>query len=83
MKGNLLEAYSKRINIAEKFYAGRHAGEQLSDQKKLVTAVCLNNTNKFLTEAFSNSVGTQMADMGASYHPFKQQCLNKFIQTIP
>ena len=46
MKGNLLEAYAKRLNIAENFYAGRHNGAQLSDQKKLVTAVCLNNVNR-------------------------------------
>ena len=66
MKTNLLEAYAKRLNIAESFYKARHDGQAMSEQKKLVTAVCLNNTNKFLTEAFSNSVGTQMSDLGAN-----------------
>lgn len=65
MKTNLLEAYSKRLNVAESFYKARHNGEVMSEQKKLVTAVCLNNVNRFLTEAFSNSVGTQMSDLGA------------------
>ena len=79
MKANLLEAYAKRLNIAEKFYAGRHNGEVLSEQKKLVTAVCLNNVNRFLTEAFSNSVGTQMADMGQ----YKKFCLSLTNLAVP
>lgn len=79
MKGNLLEAYSKRLKIAESFYAGRHNGEQLSDQKKLVTAVCLNNVNKFLTEAFANSTGTQMADMGQ----YKKFCMSLTNIAVP
>lgn len=62
---NLLEAYSKRLNIAESFYSARHNGEAMSDQKKLVTAVCLNNVNRFLTEAYSNSEGTQLSNLGA------------------
>lgn len=45
MKGSLLEAYSKRLNLAEAYYAEKHNGEKLSEQKKLVTAVALNNTN--------------------------------------
>lgn len=79
MKTNLLEAYAKRLNIAESFYAGRHNGEKLSDQKKLVTAVCLNNTNKFLTEAFSNSEGTQMSNLG----DYKKFCLSLTNLAVP
>lgn len=79
MKGNLLEAYAKRLNIAEAFYAGRHNGEKLSDQKKLVTAVCLNNVNRFLTEAFSNSEGTQMSNMGQ----YKKFCLSLTNLAVP
>jgi hypothetical protein len=79
MKGNLLEAYSKRLNIAESFYAGRHNGEKLSEQKKLVTAVCLNNVNKFLTEAFANSTGTQMSDMGQ----YKKFCMSLTNLAVP
>ena len=67
MKGNLLEAYAKRLNLAESVYAGKHDGAKLSDQRKLVTAVCLNNVNRYLTEAFANSTGTQLGDLGAKY----------------
>lgn len=62
---NLLEQYKDRLSIAEKFYSKNHSGEKLSSQKKIVTAKCLDNVNKFITEQFSNSVGTQRADMGA------------------
>lgn len=79
MKGNLLEAYAKRLNIAESFYAGRHNGEKLSEQKKLVTAVCLNNVNKFLTESFANSTGTQMADLGQ----YKKFCMSLTNLAVP
>lgn len=79
MKANLLEAYAKRINIAENFYAGRHSGEKLSEQKKLVTAVCLNNVNKYLTEAFSNSTGTQMSDLGQ----YKKFCMSLTNLAVP
>lgn len=79
MKGNLLENYAKRLSIAESFYAGRHNGEKLSDQKKLVTAVCLNNTNKFLTEAFANSTGTQMGDLGQ----YKKFCMSLTNLAVP
>lgn len=79
MKTNLLEAYAKRINIAENFYAGRHNGEKLSEQKKLVTAVCLNNVNKYLTEAFANSTGTQMSDLGQ----YKKFCMSLTNLAVP
>lgn len=46
MKGNLMEAYAKRLNLAESVYAGKHDGAKLSDQRKLTTAVCLNNVNR-------------------------------------
>ena len=66
MKKSLLEAYSNRLALADRFYSQKH-GQALSEQKKLVTAVCLNNVNRFLTESFSNSVGTQLGDMGTKY----------------
>lgn len=79
MKTNLLEAYAKRLNIAESFYAGRHNGEKLSEQKKLVTAVCLNNINKYMTEAFASSTGTQMADIGQ----YKKFCMTLTNLAVP
>ena len=68
----LLETYQKRIAVSEGVYAKAHQGEQLSNSKKIMVAQLLDNTNKFLTEAFNNSVGTQRADMGA----YKKFCLN-------
>lgn len=46
MKKTLFEAYAKRLNLAESVYAQKHNGEKLSDQRKLTTAVCLNNVNR-------------------------------------
>lgn len=79
MRKSLLEAYSKRLNLAESVYAGNHNGAKLSDQRKLVTAVCLNNVNKYLTESFSNSVGTQLGDMGA----YKKFCMTLTNLAVP
>jgi hypothetical protein len=62
---NLLEAYKDRLTISEQVYAKSHNGEAMPQFKKLAIARCLANTNKFLNEAFDNSVGTQRADMGA------------------
>ena len=64
MTNNLLESYKNRIALAEKFYAKEHNGEALSNQKKLATAMCLKNVDKFLNESFAQSVGTQRADLG-------------------
>lgn len=61
---NLLESYKTRLAVSESYYAKSHNGEKLPQQKKLVVAKLLENQNKFLTEAFENSVGTQRSDMG-------------------
>lgn len=58
----LLEAYAKRIQIAEGVYAQEHE-EAMPREKKVVVAALLNNANKYLTESFENSVGTQRADI--------------------
>ena len=63
----LLEKYSNRLKVADSVYSKAHGGETTNGSKKLMTAVCLNNISKFLTEALDNSVGTQRADMGAKY----------------
>lgn len=62
---NLLEAYAKRLALAESVHQKSHAGEGMSSAKKMAVARCLDNTAKFLTEAFNNSVGTQRSDLGA------------------
>lgn len=64
MAKSLLENYAKRIRVAESVYANEHNGEAMSKAKKLTLACVLNNTNKFLTERFENSVGTQKSDIG-------------------
>lgn len=60
---NLLESYKGRLAIAEKYHT-QQTGNKLSNSKKLVTAMCLDNTARFINEAFANSVGTQRADLG-------------------
>lgn len=76
---NLLEQYKKRLDVSAQYYANLHGGAKLSDDRKFAVAMTLNNTAKFLNEAFSNSVGTQRADMG----DFKRFCLNLITVAIP
>ena len=64
MKTNLLESYKGRLAVSESYYAKSHNGEKLSQTKKLAVAKLLENQNRFLNEAFENSVGTQRADLG-------------------
>lgn len=61
---NLLEAYKERLAVSESVYAKSHNGDTMPQYKKLAIARCLANTNKFLNEAFENSIGTQRADLG-------------------
>jgi hypothetical protein len=76
---NLLETYQKRIAVSESVYAKAHGGEKLDNNRKMAVAMVLNNTNRFMNEAFSNSVGTQRADMG----DFKRFCLNLTTVALP
>lgn len=76
---NLLEAYSKRIAVSESVYSKQHNGEKMSNHKKLAVAKCLENTQKFLNEAFSSTSGTQRSDMG----DFKKFCLNLTTVALP
>lgn len=68
----LLEAYAKKLAIADQVYSNTHEGRKMSYNTKVTTAVMLNNVNRCLTEAFDNSVGTQRADMG----DYKRFCLS-------
>lgn len=68
-----------RLSVAEKNYALRHNGEKMDSNKKLVVASCLRNVDKFMNEAFNNSVGTQRADLGL----FKKFALNLTNVAIP
>lgn len=79
MKTNLLESYKGRLTVSESYYAKNHNGEKLSNNKKLVVAKLLENTNKYLNEAFENSVGTQRTDMGL----FRKFSLNLTTVAVP
>ena len=60
----LLETYKNRIAVAESMYSKMHEGDKLDSNRKLTLATVLNNTTKFLNEAFDASSGTQRSDMG-------------------
>lgn len=60
----LLEAYKNRIAISEDIYSRSHNGAKMDNFRKMTIAKCLENTNKYLNEAFDNSVGTQRSAMG-------------------
>ena len=75
----LLETYAKRLAVSESVYAKANGGEKMSNARKICTATMLNNVNKYMTEAFSNSVGTQRADLGA----WKKFCLNLTTVVMP
>lgn len=72
MKKSLLEAYGRKLAVAESVYSRTHDGRKMSYNNKVTTAVVLNNINRTLTEAFENSVGTQRVDMG----DYKKFCLS-------
>ena len=79
MAKSLLEAYSKRLNIAESVYKQTHAGQSMPNIKKLTVATCLNNVSKFLNEALDSTSATQRADMGN----WKRFCLNLVNVALP
>lgn len=59
----LLEKYKNRISVAESVYR-KSNGTPMDMNRKLIIAKALENTEKFLNEAFDNSTGTQRSDMG-------------------
>ena len=76
---NLYEAYKQRLAVADKVHAKSHNGQKLTESKKLTIAKVLSNTNKFLNEAFDNSVGTNRSDLGL----FKKFALNLVNVALP
>ena len=75
----LFEAYKNRLAVADTVYGRQHEGSKMSNNVKLVTAKCLENTNRFLNEAFEQSAGTQRADMGM----FKKFAMNLTTVALP
>lgn len=61
---SLFEAYKNRLAVANTVHAKMHEGQGMTGNKKLVTAKCLENVNRFMNEAFDASTGTQRSDMG-------------------
>lgn len=76
---SLFEAYKNRIAVAESVHAKAHDGAKMSGNQRLVVAKVLENTNRFLNEAFEMSAGTQRADMGM----FKKFALNLTTVALP
>lgn len=76
---NLLEAYGKRLALADKVHARAHQGQHLTESKKILIAKCLENTQRFMNEAFEMSSGTQRSDMGL----FTKFSLNLVNTAIP
>lgn len=75
----LVEAYKKRIQIAESVYSKSHSGSKMDNNRKITLARCLKNTQDFLNEAFDASSATQRADMGL----WKKFCLNLTNVALP
>ena len=73
---NLLESYKNRLAISESIHQQSHNGAKMGSAKKVMIATVLNNTAKFLNEAFTQSAATQRSSLG----DFKKFCLN--ISTI-
>lgn len=79
MAKSLFEAYKNRLAIADAVYGKSHNGETMSNNRRFVTAKVLENTNRFLNEAFDQSVGTQRSDMGL----YKKFSLNLTTVALP
>lgn len=76
---NLLEAYKNRLTISESVHQKTHNGAKMSAQKKLMIASVLNNTSRFMNEAFDNSAATQRSALGE----YKKFCLNVSTVALP
>ena len=78
MRQNLLETYSRQLKVAEAYVAKNFDGKQISANTQLTTAVLLDNTNRYLTEAM-NTQATERADLG----DWKKFCLNLTNIAVP
>ena len=76
---NIVEAFQKKLAISEKVYEKEHGGRPLTESKKIAIARVLANTSEYITEAFENSVGTQLSNMKT----FKKFCLDLTTVALP
>ena len=75
----LLESYKNRLAISESVHQKSHNGAKMSAGKKLMIASVLNNTSRFINEAFDSSAATQRSVLG----DFKKFCLNVSTVALP
>ncbi len=75
----LLESYKNRLAISESVHQKSHNGAKMSAGKKLMIASVLNNTSKFMNEAFDSSAAMQRSALG----DFKKFCLNVSTVALP
>lgn len=78
-KVSLLEKYAPRLEVSEKVFTKATGETGMDNARKNCVAMVLENETNFLNEAFSNSVGTQRADLGA----WKKFCLNMVTVALP
>lgn len=78
MRQNLLETYGKQLRVAEAYMAKNFEGRSISGNTQLATAVLLDNTNRWITEALSTSA-TARTDLG----DWKKFCLNLTNIAVP
>ena len=62
MRTNLLETYSRQLNVAEAYVAKNFAGREVSNNTKLATAVLLDNTNRFINSRLEESVANLVTE---------------------
>lgn len=75
----LLEQYKGRLAVSESVYSRTHNGDKMDNHKKLVIAKILDNTSKFIAEAFDAASGTQRSDLGL----YKKFTLNLTTVALP
>ena len=78
MRQNLLETYAKQLRVAEAYVNKNFEGRTVSNNTKLTTAVLLDNTNRWITEAMNTSA-TERSDLG----DWKKFCLNLTNIAVP
>ena len=79
VKQNLMEQYSRQIKIGSA-YAQRVLGTDINENVKLATAVCVDNTNRFISMHESmNTSATERANLG----DYKKFCLNLVNLSVP
>ena len=79
MRQNLLETYSRQLKVAEAYVAKNFDGKTISANTQLTTAVLLDNTNRWMTEAYNGTISTQRSDLG----DWKKFCLNLTNIAVP